>query len=259
MRFVFLSIFVILLFTGCSGKSVLPSFGSSTSQPSGEEKIINTPGMHKATMRPYQINGKWYYPTTVEIGQEFDGIASWYGEDFHGKYTSNGEVYDMHKKTAAHKTFPMNTIVKVTNTSNNRSTIVRINDRGPFVGTRIIDMSKAGAQDLGMIGAGTAPVRLEVIGFGGVIDTQAARTGEKQKVEIGNFFVQIGGFKRFEGAKVTKEKFDVSSVNYKAVIKEGIFEGEKFYRVWASGFRSEEEAKDFIKSGDYKGAFTTRE
>jgi rare lipoprotein A len=91
------------------------------------------------------------------------GVASWYGPDFHGKFTSNKEIYDMYDMTAAHRTLPFGTYVMVTNLDNGRTATVRINDRGPFVGDRIIDLSYAAARVLGMIGPGTIPVRLEVL------------------------------------------------------------------------------------------------
>ncbi len=94
------------------------------------------------------------------------GIASWYGDDFVGKLTANGEIFDKHAKTAAHKTLPLGTIVKVTNLANNRSTKVRINDRGPYVEGRLIDLSYAAAKELGFDTLGTTQVRLQVIKFG---------------------------------------------------------------------------------------------
>ena len=95
-----------------------------------------------------------------------EGIASYYAEDFNGKKTANGEVYDMYKMTAAHRSLPFNTKVKVTNLENNRSIVVRINDRGPFKLDRLIDLSLAAATQLGMKGSGTARVRLDVIEWG---------------------------------------------------------------------------------------------
>ncbi len=91
------------------------------------------------------------------------GLASWYGPDFHGKLTSNKEIYDMYDMTAAHRTLPFGTQVMVTNLDNGRAATVRINDRGPFVGDRIIDLSYAAAQVLGMVGPGTVPVRLDIL------------------------------------------------------------------------------------------------
>jgi len=95
-----------------------------------------------------------------------DGIASYYAEEFHGRKTSNGETYDMNQLTAAHQTFQFGTIVKVTNKETGRSVVVRINDRGPFLKDRIIDLSRAAAEKIGMIGPGTAEVHLEVLEWG---------------------------------------------------------------------------------------------
>ncbi|MFO7733797.1 MAG: septal ring lytic transglycosylase RlpA family protein, partial [Candidatus Aminicenantes bacterium] len=92
------------------------------------------------------------------------GIASWYGQDFHGRPTSSREIYDMHDMTAAHRTLPFGTHVMVTNLDNDRSTVIRINDRGPFIKGRILDLSYAAARVLGVVGPGTARVRLEVLG-----------------------------------------------------------------------------------------------
>ena len=105
-------------------------------------------------MRPYVIRGIKYYPTVVSVGDSFKGNASWYGPDFHGKLTSNGEIYNMYDMTAAHKTLPMNTIVKVTNKKNDLSVVVRINDRGPFIATRIIDLSNSAAKKIEMFEKG---------------------------------------------------------------------------------------------------------
>ena len=96
-----------------------------------------------------------------------EGVASWYGPGFHGKRTANGEIYNMYSMTAAHKTLPFDTIVRVNNLDNGRSIVVRINDRGPFVNGRIIDLSRSAAEKLGMVGPGTANVKLEVLSEGG--------------------------------------------------------------------------------------------
>ncbi len=113
------------------------------------------------TQRPYNVFGVWYNPISNAQGFVEEGRASWYGPGFHGKKTSNGESYDMHALTAAHKTLPLGTRVKVTRTDIGKSVVVRLNDRGPFVEGRIIDLSHAAAQALDMIGLGTAPVRVE--------------------------------------------------------------------------------------------------
>ncbi len=115
------------------------------------------------TQRPYNVFGVWYYPIPSALGFVEEGRASWYGPGFHGKQTSNGESYDMHALTAAHKTLPLGTLVKVVRTDNGKSVVVRLNDRGPFVSGRIIDLSYRAAHALDMLGSGTAPVRIEAL------------------------------------------------------------------------------------------------
>jgi rare lipoprotein A len=116
---------------------------------------------------PYQINGVWYQPAE-NFRYRKTGVASFYGGerrgvDFHGRTTANGEIYDMHALTAAHPTLPLPTLVSVTNLENGRSIVVRVNDRGPFVDGRIIDVSRRAAQELGFERQGTASVRVEVL------------------------------------------------------------------------------------------------
>jgi rare lipoprotein A len=112
--------------------------------------------------KPYQVDGIWYYPSE-DYDYDETGIASWYGPNFHGKLTANGEIYDQNDVTAAHKTLPMPSFVRVTNLDNGRSIVVRINDRGPFVNGRIIDLSRQSAQLLGVIQNGTAKVRVQIM------------------------------------------------------------------------------------------------
>src|SRR5258706_8852740 len=113
--------------------------------------------------QPYQIEGVWYYPKEDQFYDE-TGIASWYGEDFHGKNTANGEQYDMDALTAAHRTLPLPVIARVTNLENGRSLLVRVNDRGPYARGRIIDLSRHAAQLLGVYAKGTARVRVQYEG-----------------------------------------------------------------------------------------------
>jgi len=117
----------------------------------------------RGNMPVYEVFGKRYYTLSSAAGYQERGIASWYGPTFHGKLTSSGEVYDMHAMTAAHKTLPLPSYVQVTNLSNGRSAIVRVNDRGPFHDGRIIDLSYAAATKLGIVGPGTAQVEVRAI------------------------------------------------------------------------------------------------
>jgi len=112
--------------------------------------------------QPYQVSGEWYYPRE-DYSYDETGVASWYGDDFHGQRTANGEVFNKNELTAAHKTLPLPTLARVTNLDNGRSIVVRINDRGPFSGSRLIDVSQRAAQLLGFEGQGTAKVRVQVL------------------------------------------------------------------------------------------------
>ncbi|WP_141046944.1 septal ring lytic transglycosylase RlpA family protein [Aliarcobacter cryaerophilus] len=177
------------LFTGCSTKQTYDY--SSYRKDTGDKSINNSEAMHRATMRPYNVFGIRYYPFVANVGDQFVGIASWYGPDFHAKKTSNGEIYNMYAMTAAHKTLPMNTVVRVDNLDNGRSTIVRINDRGPFVAGRIIDLSNKAAHEIDMVRKGTARVKVTVLGYNGLIDDKNApnvnsieQKPEVEKIEV---------------------------------------------------------------------------
>ena len=113
--------------------------------------------------KPYSVNGRTYVPSE-NPAYRAEGIASWYGPDFHGRLTANGEVYDMHGISAAHTTMPLPSYARVTNLDNGKSIIVRVNDRGPYAANRIIDVSKHAASLLGFIERGTTRVRVEYVG-----------------------------------------------------------------------------------------------
>jgi rare lipoprotein A len=132
------------------------------------------------TWKPYQVNGRWYYP---EDQPDYDkvGTASWYGDAFNGKPTADGEIFDMYGYSAAHKTLPLPSMVEVTNLDNGRSMQLRVNDRGPFVDDRLIDLSKAAADKLGVLRPGLARVRVRYVGPapdapGRDVDVQYAQT-----------------------------------------------------------------------------------
>jgi len=150
-------LFVVLLMAGCGKQwvSVLNNGGYSPPPVAA--------GGHRKTGKAYQIAGQWYYPLQSAAGYDQTGVASWYGRDFHGKKTANGETYNMNAMSAAHKTLPLPTMVRVTNLDNGRSIVVRVNDRGPFVKSRIIDLSYAAARALGYDRKGTARVRVQAL------------------------------------------------------------------------------------------------
>jgi len=252
--FILSTIFLIisLFMTGCSQKAKVIKKHKSTKFTSAER--------HKATMRSYNVLGKQYYPTYVEVGQVMHGVSSWYGPDFHGKYTSNGEIYNMHARTAAHKTWPMDTMVKVKNLQNGKSTIVRINDRGPFVRGRIIDCSYTAGKELGLDKMGIAKVDIEVLGFAGKIKLGSQNKKNKvHRVQLSNFGLQVGAFTHYKGAQKYKEIFRSKYSHYKPIIKRITnINGTIHYRVWLMGFGSEQEARDFKENNDLIGAFIVR-
>ncbi len=152
--------------------------------------------------KPYTIDGTTYYPLTSAQGFREEGIASWYGPDFHGKTTANGEEYDMYDMTAAHKLLPFDTKVRVTNLTNGKSIVVRINDRGPFIDKRVIDLSKTGADRLGMLGCGTARVRVEAIGAPPACPSPLpAPQQNPRQATPPSFYVQVGSFSQKPNAQ----------------------------------------------------------
>lgn len=184
------------------------------------------------TQRPYRVDGHTYYPLPNAYGYREVGIASWYGRDFHGRKTSNGETYNMYAETAAHKTLPMGTHVLVRNLENGRQTVVRINDRGPFVKGRIIDLSLRAAQQLGMAKCGTA--RVEVIALGEAVAYRSGgRTYERflpyADPNRGVFFVQVGSFANRRNALRLRNR--LLATRRKTVVQVFHADGTTYYRV----------------------------
>ena len=150
-----LLIFLLLFITSCSETS----FIINSAKILGDSKYGDRPKYKVG--KPYKINGQWFYPA-VDYQYDEIGIASWYGPNFHGKKTANGEIFNQNAISAAHKTLPIPSIVIVTNLENNKKLEIRINDRGPFVRGRIIDLSKKAAEILGIFKSGTAKVRVQI-------------------------------------------------------------------------------------------------
>jgi rare lipoprotein A len=140
-------------------------------------------GRPNYTVAPYQINGVWYYPK-VDYAYDESGTASWYGEQFNHRPTSDGEIFDMNELSAAHKTLPLPSVVAVTNVQNGREVRLRVNDRGPFVGDRLIDVSRRAAQLLGFERSGMAPVRVRVLKDESIQVAAAAMRGEYGPVGV---------------------------------------------------------------------------
>jgi len=170
---------------GGSGKAVNPAdFGDA--DRGIKSKSGNPPS--------YVVFGRRYHVLDSAAGYSERGMASWYGPDFHGKRTSSGETYDMHAMTAAHKTLPIPTRVRVTNLANGKSVIVKVNDRGPFARGRIIDLSYAAAKKLEMIGPGTAEVKIEVVDRNGKPARVRTAPLKNSDPEGGDIYIQLGSF-----------------------------------------------------------------
>lgn len=152
------------LLAACSTVGGAGVRGSVAGRVENQPPVVKDPApIVSGTMRPYQVRGRWYTPKEQPDYEEV-GMASWYGDAFNGRPTSTGERFDMHALTAAHKTLPLPGLVEVTNLENGRRLVVRINDRGPFVDSRIIDLSREAASELGMLSQGVGRVRVRYLG-----------------------------------------------------------------------------------------------
>ena len=230
--FVLFSIFAFLL-CGCSTVEPPPT-------PPGHPK-------------PYKVGKTWYKP--LPHGQSFKqrGKASWYGAEFHGKKTANGEIYNMYAMTAAHKTLPLDT---------NRAVEVRINDRGPFARGRIIDLSYSAAKNLGIVGPGTADVEIIALARSIQLEMSESNTESYPERDLyeGNFTVQIGAFGEMKNAERLRKKL---ARTYKDVYITSYFNGSNtFYRVKVGKYTNLAQANRFerimIQNG-YKDAFAIAE
>lgn len=169
-----------------------------------------------------------------------EGVASWYGPDFHEKRTANGEVYDMYGMTAAHKTIPFNLYVKVTNLENEKSIVVRINDRGPYAKDRIIDLTYTAAYKLGMLATGTSKVKIEGLGFIKEVEGKRVYIAPASYEIEGALTLQVGSFKSRDSANSLAEQL---KMNFPDVHVTELELGEvKYYRVLVGKYKTPEEA-----------------
>ncbi|MBU0479783.1 MAG: septal ring lytic transglycosylase RlpA family protein [Proteobacteria bacterium] len=254
----------LFLISGCGGLSsrqVTISSGKADTKRRIDAPFKQVPKDERVppTQKPYKIDGKTYYPLPTSHGFTQTGIASWYGKDFHGRKTSNGETYNMWDLTAAHKTLPMNTHLLVKNLENDKELTIRVNDRGPFAKGRIIDLSKEGASRLGFIDQGTAKVQITALGESftyqqGPVSTERFR--EHPDFNAGEFYVQIGSFTNEENARKLKEK--VLSWGKKSVIKKFDRGDQIFYRVQVRAGQTldaAEHVEKVMNNAGFPGAF----
>jgi len=185
----------LLLFAlgGCSGSEPRPAShkDGAPERSISPQQVLDAiprpdPILRAGNTSPYKVSGVEYTVLDSASGYREEGIASWYGTKFHGRKTSNGEDYDLYLATAAHRSLPIPSYVRVTNLDNGKSMVVRVNDRGPFHAERLIDLSYGAAVRLGFVDQGTAPVRIEALDVAGVDDRRESGTGYR--------YLQLGAF-----------------------------------------------------------------
>ena len=202
----------------------------------------------------YVVFGKRYYVLDNAHGFVERGTASWYGRKFHGRKTSSGEVYNMHGMTAAHKTLPLPTYVRVENMENGKSVVVKVNDRGPFVGSRIIDLSYAAAQELDVVGPGTAPVEISVVRSASENSRPVVRSiplKDQAAADI-PLFIQTGSFGSEANAQNMSRQ--LRALNEQAVsVSQLQTTGGLYYRVRVGPLYGIEEANAVLSRLNQKG------
>jgi rare lipoprotein A len=237
--------FLIFLFHGCA----------TVKSPPVQSKTF-------PTSRPYKVMGKWYQPMRDANDFMQVGKASWYGKKFHGRKTANGEIYDMYAISAAHKTLPIGTYVRVHNLNNNKKIVVRINDRGPFVRGRIIDLSYAAAKKIGIVGSGTAKVKILALGVAGESEpkTDKRRTYVPVNYYAGNFTFQVGAFRDRQNAERFRGKLAQKYRNAHITTYDG---GDSiYYRVRlgkSSNLEQAAEYEKYLNKNGFNDAFIVAE
>ncbi|MDC0336545.1 septal ring lytic transglycosylase RlpA family protein [Pseudodesulfovibrio sp.] len=212
--------------------------------PSSSTKPVSLPKNYDPKTNPYTVMGKRYYPLKSAAGYDEVGKASWYGKDFHGKKTANGYIYNMYGVSAAHKTLPLGTQVRVTNLENNRSVVLTINDRGPFVHGRILDLSYGAAKALGSVERGVVKVRITAIG---TIPVRAASKTASPVTTPKYFHVRVGAFADRENAERTHRRL-VASGFEGAKITTVNRDGRTLHIVQAGSFISREKAERVLEN-----------
>jgi len=232
---------VLAVFVFLSGCSVLGVKDGAPRHPPGMDVSQisdavpkNEPKSKYGNPDSYEVFGKTYHVMSNADAYRARGKASWYGTKFHGKRTSSGETYDMYKMTAAHKTLPLPSYVRVTNLDNKREIVVKVNDRGPFHDGRIIDLSYVAAQKLGVFATGTADV--EVVALSP--DIQQENSGSQKPVSV---FVQVGSFAQQENARRLKQRLKASDIESGIQIA-GINGMRRVFRVRVGPFDDREAA-----------------
>ncbi len=216
-------VFSILL-AGCSSIFVQDGPPSDSIDISAVPDAVPSPIQVPLKNSPYEIGGKQYQPMASANGYAEAGTASWYGTKFHGKQTANGEIYDLYKMTAAHKTLPLPSYVKVTNLQNKRSVVVRVNDRGPFIEDRLIDLSYVAAKKLGYADNGLASVHIEGI------DPESFSNSAPDPDKGDILYLQLAALKNYHSAQMLRREI-FQKLGAKAKVVTGDDQPDPLYRV----------------------------
>ncbi|HUG03602.1 MAG TPA: septal ring lytic transglycosylase RlpA family protein [Steroidobacteraceae bacterium] len=238
---------LILLLAACSAPPRRPP-PPAPPQPGGDALPREEPRARSGNPPFYEVNGERYVVLASAAGYAEQGVASWYGPDFHGKRTATGETYDMDAMTGAHPTLPLPAWVQVTNLQNGRSVVVRLNDRGPFARNRIIDLSRQAALELDMVRAGTALVEVRSLVAG---ETPPAPPA------VNHFFAQAGAFAEEANATRLAERLRASGIEGVAVT-EARADGRRLFRVRAGPVASVGEFDRLIERLRAAGADSPR-
>jgi rare lipoprotein A len=246
MRYVVVLIagFVLLTMAGCGTINPFPQHVYST-PPSDNPASANV--TYDPKTNPYTVFGQTYYPLKTARGYDEVGLASWYGKDFHGKKTANGQIYNMYGVSAAHKTLPLGSRVQVTNLSNNRSVILVINDRGPFVNERILDLSYGAAKKLGTVESGVVKVRVTSLGSEPAPERITVASAKRYHVRVGAFAV------RDNAERVHRQLLGAGYTNANIVMVTR--DGQVLHIVQAGSFNSRDQAEGVLER--LKGEFPT--
>jgi rare lipoprotein A len=264
--FILVALLSALIGAGCSSRGPLEPADQAPPQPQDISNIQDAlpraePPSRYGNPSSYKVNGKRYYTMPSSRGYKERGIASWYGTKFHGRRTSSGEVYDIYKMTAAHKSLPLPTYARVTNLRNGRSVIVKINDRGPFHNNRIIDLSYVAAAKLGILEYGTGLVEVEAVDatvpapsspaemvleasmtanppHAGVQQARLEHPVSPREISL---FIQVGAFRMRDNAERLKDRLDASNLGPVRIVSRAMA-SNPLYRVQVGPLASVDEA-----------------
>ncbi|XOZ33539.1 septal ring lytic transglycosylase RlpA family protein [Halomonadaceae bacterium KBTZ08] len=264
-----LAAMLALILVGCAGTGEQRQSDSryTLARDAGPERELDVASINEPEPRyeppsdsgnksPYEVWGERYEVMASAEGYEATGTASWYGRKFHGHLTSSGETYDMYKLSAAHRSLPLPTYVRVTNLENDRSTIVRVNDRGPFHDQRVIDLSYAAAKVLGFDDQGTARVHIEALATrpsGSASAGQKSgdrKPGKKSSLPSSkkekSLFVQVGAFGNLTAATQLKAQLYMVTANDVHLVQNA--DDKPLHRVWVGPFQRRDLAREALRA-----------